>query len=102
MWCLFRYPVFMFHEVLQMVYSEKWKKFHIASLCVFILTDIIFFLTLVFSMSSSTVAGADAFAVGMFTAFICVVWVYMLILEAVIFFCGRYLLRDQKCAFDLE
>lgn len=82
-----------------MLYSEKWKKFHIISLCVFILTDIIFFLALGFSI---TVAGADTFAVGMLTSFIGVVWVFLLMLEAVIFFCGRYLLRDQKYAFNLE
>lgn len=85
-----------------MLYSEKWKKFHIISLCAFILTDIIFFLALGFSTSNSTVAGADAFAVGILTSFIGVVWVFLLTLEAVIFFCGRYLLRDQKYAFDLE
>lgn len=55
-----------------------------------------------FSTSNSTVAGADAFAVGMLTSFIGVVWVFLLTLEAAIFFCGRYLLRDQKYAFDLE
>lgn len=85
-----------------MKYSEKWKKFHIISLCVFILTDIIFFLALGFSTSNSTVAGADTFAVGMLTAFIGVVWVFLLMLETVIFFCGRYLLRDQKYAFELD
>lgn len=71
-------------------------------LCLLILTDIIFFLALGFSTSNSTVASADAFAVGILTSFIGVVWVFLLMLETAVFFCGRYLLRDQKYAFDLE
>lgn len=91
-----------------MLYSEKWKKLHVVFLCIFILTDIIFLAAIIlsFSMTTTTVdpaaSGIDYLGEGMIEAFIGVVWVFFLILETVVFFCGRYLLRDQKYAFDLE
>lgn len=87
-----------------MLYSEKWKTFHVVFLCVFILTDIIFLAVLIFVRNSfvSTGSGSDNLGPYLAGLLASVSWLVALILELVGFFCGRYLLRDQKYAFDLE
>lgn len=87
-----------------MLYSKRWKTFHVVSLCSFIFTDIIFLAALIFVRNSfdSTGSGSDNLGPYLAGLLASVSWLIALILELVGFFCGRYLLRDQKCAFDLE